>query len=243
MNRKLTMIMTVLLWSLCCLVHYYFRTINIFQGPRENDLYVYSWVFQGMCFGMFQFPLWLCGLVIVLFGESLYFSRKEKMKKQIQKGCLIGCCIALSLPAIWGARFILSLVRFSYESTQRLKIVQLQMKQTDAAVLLGACRQLMDDPRTYDEEFLIRHSADKTNDVWRQGFRYQYSTNLPAIIRKMSPVRVAVSENEVYALVHAPPRIGFIASREGYTTEVWGDKKTAIRNGLWYFIDLEGGWK
>lgn len=165
------------------------------------------------------------------------------MKKQIQKGCLIGCCIALSLPIIWVVLFILSLVRFHYESARRLKIVQLQMKEANPVVLLESCRQLMDDPRTYDEEFLIRHSAGKTNDVWRQGFHNQYSTNLPAIIRDMSPIHIDVSTNEVYVLVHIPPRMGFIANREGYTTEAWGNEKTSITNGLWYYIDREGGWK
>ncbi len=165
------------------------------------------------------------------------------MKKQIQKGSLIGCCIALSLWAIWVAFLILSFVRFQFEQTQRRKIVQSQMKETNPAVLLEACRQLMNDPRTYDEEFLIRHTKGKTNAVWRQGFHNQYSTNLPAIIREMSPVHVDVSKNEVYVLVHIPPRMGFIANREGYTTEAWGDEKTSITNGLWYYIDREGGWK
>jgi hypothetical protein len=167
----------------------------------------------------------------------------EKMKKQIQKGCLIGCGIALSLWVIWVAFLILSFVRFQFEQTQRRKIVQLQMKATNPAVLLEACRQLMDDPRTYDEEFLIRHTEGKTNDIWRQGFHNQYSTNLPSIIRDMSPVHINVSKNEVYVLAHGSPRMGFIANREGYTTEAWGDEKTSITNGLWYYIDREGGWK
>jgi hypothetical protein len=165
------------------------------------------------------------------------------MKKQIQKGCLIGSGISLGVPLIWVAFLIFSFVRFRCEQTQRLKIVQLQMKKTNPAVLREACRQLMDDPRTYDEEFLIRHSAGKTNDVWRQGFHNQYSTNLPAVIRDMSPIHVDVSKNEVYVLAHIPPRMGFIANREGYTTEKWGDEKTSITNGLWYYIDREGGWK
>ena len=138
---------------------------------------------------------------------------------------------------------VFSIVRFHRESAKHLRYVQLHMKATNPSDLLNACRQLMNDPRTYDEKFLIRLSKDTTNEIWRQGWHAQYSTNLPAIIREMSPVVVNVSDDEVYALVHIPPRMGFIACREGKTTELWGDRKIPITNGLWYFIDREGGWK
>jgi hypothetical protein len=75
MNRKKTMTLTVLLWACCCLVHFYFRTIAIFQGPHESDLYVFNWGFQGFCFVLLKFPLWLCGLGLVLWVESICFSR------------------------------------------------------------------------------------------------------------------------------------------------------------------------
>jgi amino acid permease len=73
--------LTVFLWACCCLAHFCFRTITLFQGPHENEIYVYSLVFQGICFAMFQFPLWLCGLAVVLWVESVFFSRNIRAKE------------------------------------------------------------------------------------------------------------------------------------------------------------------
>ena len=162
------------------------------------------------------------------------------MKKYVKSGNLIGIGIFLFLPALSGAFAVCEFIRFRCENAKHYEKVQRQMKMADPCALLSACRELMNDPRTYNEDFLIRHEKNAiTNDVWMRGLhtQYKYSTNLPAIIRMMSPVHVAVSEDEVYALVHLPPRMGFIACREGLTPLKWEGDRTMITNGLWYFRD------
>ncbi len=72
------MIGTMVFWVAGCIVHYFFNTAGILHGPQEGDLYVYSWGFQMLSFGIFPFPIWLLILGVVLLCEKEYFTRKKK---------------------------------------------------------------------------------------------------------------------------------------------------------------------
>lgn len=162
------------------------------------------------------------------------------MNKYLERWYLIGVGLFFLLPALYPTFLVCDFIRFRCENAKHFEEVQRQMKKADPCALLSACRELMNDPRTYNEDFIIRHEKNAiTNDVWMRGLhtQYKYSTNLPAIIRVMSPVHVEVSEDEIYALVHVPPRMGFIACQEGVTPIGWEGDRTMITNGLWYFRD------
>ena len=71
------MIVTSLIWGLCCLAHYYFRTAAFLRGPHEGDLYAFSWGFQAFNFAVYPFPVWLMALGVALYCEREYFNQKQ----------------------------------------------------------------------------------------------------------------------------------------------------------------------
>ena len=71
------MIVTSLIWGLCCLAHYYFRAAAFLRGPHEEDLYAFSWGFQAFNFAVYPFPVWLMALGVALYCEREYFNQKQ----------------------------------------------------------------------------------------------------------------------------------------------------------------------
>ena len=57
------------LWLALCVAHYVVRTHAILNGPRDNDLYAYTWGFQAVAFLLFRFPFWLLALAGLLGGD------------------------------------------------------------------------------------------------------------------------------------------------------------------------------
>jgi amino acid permease len=68
---------SIVAWGLLCLGHFVFRTHTILSGPRDDDLYAYSWTFQSIVFLIYRFPLWCLALVALLVLESWHFSRRR----------------------------------------------------------------------------------------------------------------------------------------------------------------------
>jgi hypothetical protein len=55
------------------IAHYILRTHSILTGPRDGDLYAYSWSFQGIVFLIFVFPFWLIALCAMIALEIRHF--------------------------------------------------------------------------------------------------------------------------------------------------------------------------
>jgi hypothetical protein len=77
MKPKHVYLASVAAWALLCLGHFVFRTHAFLTGPRDGDLYSYSWSFQSVMFLIFRFPLWFVALALVLLFEIWHFSRCE----------------------------------------------------------------------------------------------------------------------------------------------------------------------
>ena len=84
MKAKHWYLATIALWVLMCLAHFIFRTHSILSGPRDGDLYAYSWSFQTMAFLIFRFPLWCLALALGLAAELWHFSRQRINEKAEQ---------------------------------------------------------------------------------------------------------------------------------------------------------------
>lgn len=69
---------TLLLWTLACGAHFYFRTTSILNGPHEGELYAYTWSFQALSFCVFRLPLWVVGLVLIVGMEWAMVTRARR---------------------------------------------------------------------------------------------------------------------------------------------------------------------
>jgi hypothetical protein len=78
MSPKRTYLISVALWAVFCVGHFLLRTHAILMGPRDVDLYAYSWGFQFWMFLFFPFPVWIVALGFALLLEMWYFSSKQK---------------------------------------------------------------------------------------------------------------------------------------------------------------------
>jgi hypothetical protein len=84
MKAKQFYLTSTAIWALLCVAHYVFRTHSILAGPRDDDLYAFSWGFQSIMFLLFRFPLWCVVLATVLLAGSWHFSRSKKNQKAEQ---------------------------------------------------------------------------------------------------------------------------------------------------------------
>ena len=77
-------IASVALWIALVTAHYILRTHLILTGPRDGDLYAYSWSFQGLVFLIFVFPFWLFALCAMIALEIRHF-RSARSKSGTEK--------------------------------------------------------------------------------------------------------------------------------------------------------------
>jgi hypothetical protein len=84
MKPKHCYLATIALWALLCLAHFVLRTHSILTGPRNDDLYSYSWSFQLMAFLVFLFPLWCVAMAVGLLAEVWHFARHKTDEKAEQ---------------------------------------------------------------------------------------------------------------------------------------------------------------
>jgi hypothetical protein len=83
-KAKYCCLTTIALWALLCVAHFVLRTHSILTGPRDGDLYAYTWSFQLVAFLVFRFPLWCLGLAAGLSAELWYFARHRTDEKAEQ---------------------------------------------------------------------------------------------------------------------------------------------------------------
>ena len=81
MNAKRWVVAKIGIWLVLCAAHFVFRTHSILSGPKEGDLYAYSWSFQAIMFLIFRFPFWLIALVILFRAELLDFLRPKNEER------------------------------------------------------------------------------------------------------------------------------------------------------------------
>ena len=86
MNAKQCYLATIALWALLCAAHFVVRTHWLLAGPRDGDVYAYSWSFQAGMFLIFRFPFWCAALAATLLGEAWGFSRHRANRKAEPSG-------------------------------------------------------------------------------------------------------------------------------------------------------------
>jgi len=80
MKAKHIYAVSVILWMILMVAHYIFRTHSILSGPRNGDLYAYSWSFQAIVFLISIFPFWLAALCAMIVLE-VYYLRTHSQKQ------------------------------------------------------------------------------------------------------------------------------------------------------------------
>lgn len=72
MKARYIYAVSAILWMILVAAHYIFHTHSILSGPRNGDLYAYSWSFQAIVFLTSIFPFWLAALCAIIVLEVCY---------------------------------------------------------------------------------------------------------------------------------------------------------------------------
>ena len=82
MKPKHAYLASAAIWALLCVAHYVVHTLAVLAGPRDGDLYAYSWSFQAITFALVFLPIWFIALCIVIAAEMRHFSLRRKNEER-----------------------------------------------------------------------------------------------------------------------------------------------------------------
>ena len=71
MSKPVIILITIGAWAVGCAYTAYYNVTSILGPPCVTDTYACSWGFLLLMVGIFRFPLWVVGLLAVIFAEDL----------------------------------------------------------------------------------------------------------------------------------------------------------------------------
>ena len=71
MSKPVIILITVGAWAVGCAYTAYHSVTSILAPPCTTDAYACNWGFQLLMFGIFRFPFWVIGLLVIVSMEAV----------------------------------------------------------------------------------------------------------------------------------------------------------------------------